>query len=467
MPNSTETALVRDLRRLLSDDQVSVSHAVLEAHGRDEAFAETFTPDAVVFAHSREDVQAVMRYASANRVPVTPFTVGSSLEGHALPRFGGISLDTSRLAAILETRPDDLLAVVQPGVTYPRLNAAMRPHGLFMPVDPGAEASLGGMAATGASGTNAVRYGTMRDFVLGLEAVLPSGELIRTGSRARKSSSGYDLTRLLVGSEGTLGVFTELTVRLVGLPQAVLGAVVTFPDVASAVASAVSVIQAGIPVARMELIDPPAIRAVNAYKGLTLKEAPTLFLEFHGNEAGVLEDARLTGELCEAHGGQGFAHSLDPEERSKLWEARHAMWFALKAAHPGKAAFPTDVAVPISKLPESIAHATALLAEHRLVGPLVGHVGDGNYHLQIVADRDDRDEWARAKAANAAIIEHALALGGTATGEHGVGIGKRAYMRLEHGDGLMAMRAIKRALDPLGIMNPGKLVDDVEDWPKD
>ena len=464
MNNTLEAGLLRDLAKLVPREQLSTVPAILESHGRDEAFSESFLPDVVVFAQSTADVQAVLRYANANRVPVTPFTVGSSLEGHALPRFGGISLDTSRMDRILESRPDDLLAVVQPGVTYPRLNAAMRPHGLFMPVDPGAEASLGGMAATGASGTNAVRYGTMKDFILGFEVVLASGEVIRTGTRARKSSSGYDLTRLLVGSEGTLGVFTELTVRLVGLPQSVLGAVVTFPDISSAVQSAVSVIQAGIPVARMELIDPPAIRAVNAHKGLALTEAPTLFLEFHGNEAGVLEDARLTQELCEANGGTGFAHSLNPEERKQLWEARHQMWFALKAAYPGKHAFPTDVAVPISKLPESIAHATGLLEANNLIGPLVGHVGDGNYHLQIVADRHNSDEWNRAKAVNEAIIQKAIELGGTATGEHGVGIGKRKFMPLEHGAALETMRAIKRALDPQGIMNPGKLVDDVERW---
>lgn len=458
-------ALVADLARLVGPDAVSASRPVLEAHARDESYHLTMLPDAVVFAAGRDDVVAVLRYASEHLVPVTPFAVGSSLEGHALARFGGISLDVSRMDRILDARPNDLLAVVQPGVAYPRLNAAVRPHGLFMPVDPGAEASLGGMAATNASGTNAVRYGTMRDLVLGLEVVLASGETIRTGSRARKSSSGYDLTRLLVGSEGTLGVFTELTVRLVGLPPAVLGATVVFPDVAAAVQSAVAIIQAGIPIARVELLDAASIEAVNAHKGLGLPEAPTLFLEFHGNEAAVREDAALAGELCADRGGEGFAVALDPAARARLWEARHHAYWAIRARHPGKASFSTDVAVPISRLPESVAFARAQLASRGVAGPILGHVGDGNYHVLVVADPAVPDEWARAEAANAAIVEHAIGLGGTATGEHGVGIRKRKHMRAEHGAALEVMRALKRALDPSGILNPGKLVDDLEAWP--
>jgi D-lactate dehydrogenase (cytochrome) len=460
-------AVVRDLSRLLSSEQVSVAAAVLEAHGRDEAYPEVLPPDVVVFAHSSQDVVAVVRYAAQHRIPLTPFSVGSSLEGNALARFGGICLDTSRMDRILDLRPPDLYAVVQPGLTYPKLNAAARPHGLFMPVDPGAEASLGGMAATGASGTNAVRYGTMKDFVMALEVVLPSGEVIRTGSKARKSSSGLDLTKLLVGSEGTLGIFTELTIRLVGLPSAVLGAVVTFPSIDAAVQSAVAVIQAGIPVARIELVDPPTIRAVNAYKGLTLKVAPTLFLEFHGNEAGVRQDAAFTEEICRTQGGEGFAGSLDPEERKRLWEARHHAYYAMRAAYPGRASFSTDVAVPISKLPECIAHAQGLLEEYRLDGTIIGHVGDGNFHTLILYDAADPEQYARAEAINGAIITRGIELGGTATGEHGVGIRKRKYMQLEHGPALMAMRAIKTSLDPLGIMNPGKLVDGLESWQSD
>ncbi len=463
MPSET---LTRDLQRLLAPEKVSSAKAVLEAHGCDEAFPEMILPDVVVFARSREDVVNVMRYASKHRVPVTPFAVGSSLEGHALARFGGISLDVSGMDQLLELRPHDLLAIVQPGVTYPRLNAAARPHGLFMPVDPGAEASLGGMTATAASGTNAVRYGTMRDFVMGLEVVLASGEVIRTGTQARKSSSGLHLTGLFVGSEGTLGVFTELTVRLVGLPNAVLGAVVTFPSVQSAVSSAVSIIQSGIAVARMELVDTLSVRAVNRYKNLHLTEAPTLFLEFHGNPAGVREDAELSREICETHGGQGFAQALDPEERSRLWEARHHAWFALRAMFPGQDAFSTDVAVPISRLPESITEAQRLLREHQLTGTIIGHVGDGNYHALVVADRANPDALARAAQVNEGIVRHAIGLGGTATGEHGVGIRKRKFMALEHGASLGAMRAVKHALDPLGIMNPGKLIDALETWPE-
>jgi D-lactate dehydrogenase (cytochrome) len=458
--------LIHDLQRLLAPENVSSAKAVLEAHGRDEAFPEMILPDVVVFARSREDVVNVMRYASKHRVPVTPFAVGSSLEGHALARFGGISLDVSGMNQLLELRPHDLLAIVQPGVTYPRLNAAARPHGLFMPVDPGAEASLGGMTATAASGTNAVRYGTMRDFVMGLEVVLASGEVIRTGTQARKSSSGLNLTSLFVGSEGTLGVFTELTIRLVGLPNAVLGAVVTFASIQSAVSSAVSIIQSGVAVARMELVDALSVRAVNRYKRLQLTEAPTLFLEFHGNPAGVREDAELTREICETHGGQGFAHALDPEERSRLWEARHHAWFALKAMFPGQDAFSTDVAVPISRLPESITEAQRLLGEHQLTGTIIGHVGDGNYHALVVADRANPDALARAMQVNEGIVRHAIGLGGTATGEHGVGIRKRKFMALEHGASLGTMQAVKHALDPLGIMNPGKLIDDLETWPE-
>jgi D-lactate dehydrogenase (cytochrome) len=460
-------AVRADLERLLPRELVVTSSAVLEAHGKDESYPDVMLPDVVVFAESREHVAAVMRYASANRVPVTPFAVGSSLEGHALPRFGGISLDVSRMNEVLQLRPHDLLAVVQPGVTYPALNKQARGHGLFFPVDPGAEASLGGMAATNASGTNAVRYGTMRELVLGLEVVLPSGEVIRTGGKARKSSSGLDLTRLFVGSEGTLGVFTELTLRLVGLPVAILGATVNFPDVTSAVQAAVSVIQSGIPIARIELLDEGAIACVNAYKNLNLPVMPTLFLEFHGSAGSVLEDAKLTRELCEHFDGQGFQHALEPEKRAKLWEARHHTYWALRAAYPGKTAFSTDVAVPLSKLPEAVRFAQELLEELRLVGPIIGHVGDGNFHTLVCADRDDPDEWNRAQTFNSSLVKHALSLEGTATGEHGVGIRKQAYMRLEHGAALETMRALKHAIDPLGVMNPGKLVDERSSWDAD
>jgi D-lactate dehydrogenase (cytochrome) len=460
-------ALRADLERLLPRDLVVTTSAVLEAHAKDESYPDVMLPDVVVFAESRDHVAAVMRYASVNRVPVTPFAVGSSLEGHALPRFGGISLDVSRMNAVLQLSPEDLLAVVQPGVTYPALNKQARGHGLFFPVDPGAEASLGGMAATNASGTNAVRYGTMRELVLGLEVVLPNGELIRTGGKARKSSSGLDLTRLFVGSEGTLGVFTALTLRLVGLPVAILGATVNFPDVTSAVQAAVSVIQSGIPIARIELLDEGAIACVNAYKNLTLPETTTLFLEFHGSTGSVHEDATLTQELCAQFGGEDFQHALEPESRAKLWEARHHTYWALRAAQPGKTPFSTDVAVPLSKLPDAVRFAQGLLEELRLVGPIIGHVGDGNFHTLVCADPANPDEWHRAQTFNSRLVEHALSLEGTATGEHGVGIRKQPYMRLEHGAALDTMRALKHAIDPLGIMNPGKLVDDRTRWETD
>jgi D-lactate dehydrogenase (cytochrome) len=355
--------------------------------------------------------------------------------------------------------------VVQPGVTYPALNKIARGHGLFFPVDPGAEASLGGMTATNASGTNAVRYGTMRELVLGLEVVLASGEVIRTGGKARKSSSGLDLTRLFVGSEGTLGVFTELTLRLCGLPSAILAATVNFSSIAEAVRAAVSIIQAGVPIARIELLDAYAIVCVNRYKNLELPEAPTLFLEFHGTAGSVREDATLAEELCGHFDGEGFAFALEPEQRSKLWEARHHTYWALRAAQPNKKPFSTDVAVPLSRLPEAVAFAQAKLEQLNLIGPIIGHVGDGNFHTLVAADRDDPDEWARAEAFNAALIEHAIThLEGTATGEHGVGIRKQKYMHLEHGAALETMQALKRTLDPLGILNPGKLLDDASPW---
>ena len=460
------TSAVDEIRALLGE-RLSTSTGVRDHHSKDESWHIPHRPDAVAFPNSTEEVADIVRICARHRTPVVAYGTGTSLEGAVIPEYGGVVVDLANLNQIIKVNVDDLDVTVQARVTRKQLNEHLRDTGLFFPIDPGADASLGGMAATRASGTNAVRYGTMRENVLALTVVLADGRVIRTSRRARKSAAGYDLTRLFVGSEGTLGVFTELTIKLVGLPNSIAGAVVTFPDAQSAVTSAVGVIQAGVPVARMEYVDALAIRAVNQYKGLSLREAPTLFLEFHGNQAAVQEDANLTAEICAAHGGQGFAHSLDPNERARLWEARHHAWFALKAAYPGKHMFSTDVAVPISRLPESLAFAQALLVDHNLIAPVVGHVGDGNYHLLIVHDPQDTMQTAQARAVNEALIRQAIGLGGTATGEHGVGIGKRKFMSLEHGPALEVMRGIKRSLDPLGIMNPGKLVDDLEQWPPD
>ncbi len=458
------TSLATDLNHIVGENKVSIAQSVLKAHACDESFHLEMLPDAVVFAETREDIQAVLRYATREKIPIVPFTAGTSLEGHALPRFGGISLNTSRMDKILALRPNDLLAVVQPGVLYPKLNAVARGHGLFMPVDPGAEASIGGMTATNASGTNAVRYGTMREMVLALEVVLSDGTVIRTGTQARKSSSGYDLTRLFIGSEGTLGVFSEITIKLIGLPNAILAASATFPDVTSAVSGAVAMIQAGIAIAKLELMDTAAIRAVNQHKGLTLTELPTLFLEFHGGVAGISEDAQLAQELCEGFGAEGFTQSLEPEQRKILWEARHQALWSLKAMNPNKAIISTDAAVPISALPDAVAHAEQQVAAAGLDAGIVGHVGDGNFHVFIVADPNDIERWTAAELVNHRIVEYAIKCGGTATGEHGVGIRKREFMQLEHGAGLEVMRSLKKTLDPLGILNPGKLIDTVDSW---
>ena len=429
---------------------------MLEAHSKGESFDEARLPDAVVYPESTEDVQRVVAYAFERGIPVTPVGANSSLEGHTVPVGGGISLSLARMNKIVEVRPDDLLIVAQPAVTYPEVNERVGRHGLFFPIDPGAHASLGGMVATNASGTAAVRYGVTADYVLGLEVVTPTGEVIRTGSRARKSSSGYNLTRLFCGAEGTLGVVTEVTLRLVGLPEAASAARVPFADAASATGFVTSLIQAGVPVARCELVDPVSIRAVNAYKGTAYPEEMTIFLEFHGNPAGVAADAALAEDLAREHGSSAFEASSDPDARARLWDARHSMYYAAVAANPGKRNVVTDVAVPISKLPEAVTEALESCKREGLNTYLVGHVGDGNFHLSIFFDRGDAEALARIDRVSSEMTKRALYLGGTSTGEHGVGVRKLKYMALEHGAALETMRAIKRTLDPKGIMNPGK-----------
>ena len=447
---------VSGLREFLGEDQVSTGASVLEAHSKGESYDEASLPEVVVYPETTEEVRRVVAYAFEHGISVTPVGANSSLEGHTVPVQGGISLSLARMNRILEVRPEDLLVVAQPAVTYPEVNARVGRHGLFFPIDPGAYASLGGMVATNASGTAAVRYGVTADYVLGLEVVTPTGEVIRTGSRARKSSSGYNLTRLFCGAEGTLGVVTEVTLRLTGLPEAASAARVPFADAASATGFVTSLIQAGLPVARCELIDPLSIRAVNAYKGTDYPEEMTVFLEFHGNPAGIAADAALAEELAREHGSSAFDSSSDPDERAKLWDARHSMYYAAVAANPGKRSVVTDVAVPISKLPEAVTEALESCKRESLDTYLVGHVGDGNFHLSIFFDKGDAEALKRIERVSSKMTERALHAGGTSTGEHGVGVRKLKYMELEHGAALETMRAIKRTLDPRGIMNPGK-----------
>ena len=456
MAATTEKTWLNNLADLLNEDQVSTGSSVLESHSKGESFDEAALPEVVVFPESTEDVQKVMKLAHEHGVPVTPVAVNSSLEGHTVPLQGGISLDLTRMDKILSFRPEDLLIVVQPAVPYPQVNEHVGRSGLFFPIDPGAHASVGGMVATNASGTMAVRHGVTADFVLALEVVTPTGEVIRTGSRARKSSSGYNLTRLYCGSEGTLGVVTEVTLRLTGIAEAASAARVPFKDAETATAFVTDLIQAGLPVARCEIVDPISIRAVNAHQDTDYPEEMTIFLEFQGNPDGVEADAAFAEELAEEHGALAFDSSTDPDERAKLWEARHTMFYAAVAANPGKRSVVTDVTVPISKLPEAVVKALKSCDDAELTAYMVGHVGDGNFHLAIFFDKDDADAAERVEQVSHEMVKHALGVGGTSTGEHGVGVRKLKYMAEEHGAALGVMHAVKQALDPKGIMNPGK-----------
>ncbi|KON81907.1 FAD-binding protein [Azoarcus sp. PA01] len=437
----------------------STAEAVRAHHGHDESHFPDMLPDAVVWPHDTAEVVAIVEACRAHHVPIVPFGAGSSLEGHILPLQGGISVDFSEMNKVLAVHGEDMDAVVQPGITRKQLNAALHGSGLFFPVDPGADASLGGMAATRASGTNAVRYGTMRDNVLGMEVALADGRVIRTGGRARKSSSGYDLTRLMIGSEGTLGLITELIVRLHPLPEAVSAAVCAFPDVASAVRTVIETIQLGVPVARIELLDELTVQAINRYSKTTLRESPMLFFEFHGSKASVEEQAQTVQELARDNGGQDFEWATHPEDRTRLWAARHDVYFSCIALRPGCRGLTTDVCVPISRLADCIAGARADIAASGLIAPIVGHVGDGNFHTVVLVDPNDAAEILRAEGLNRRIVERALAMGGTCTGEHGIGFGKQDFLVAEHGaDAVEAMRAVKRAFDPDGLLNPGKIV---------
>jgi D-lactate dehydrogenase (cytochrome) len=439
-------------------ERVSTADAVRANHGRDESPFDPQLPDAVVFARNTEDVQTVIRLCGQYDVPVIPYGNGSSLEGHLLAVQGGVSIDLAEMNRVLSIDAEDLTVTVEPGISRKQLNAALRDTGLFFPIDPGADASIGGMTATRASGTNAVRYGTMRENVLGLSAVLADGRVIRTGTRARKSSAGYDLTRLFVGSEGTLGVVTEITLRLYPLPEAVSAAVCAFPSMETAVRTVIETIQMGVPIARVEFVDALAIRAINRHSNLTLREASTLFFEFHGTQAGVKEQAELVQEIAAQNAGEGFEWATHPEDRSRLWNARHNAYFAMLQLKPGCRAVTTDVCVPISRLAECVVETEQDLKASPLPCPIVGHAGDGNFHVAMLIDPQRPEEFAEAERLNQRIVQRALRMNGTCTGEHGVGLHKIDFLVEEAGPvAIDTMRAIKHALDPRNLMNPGKI----------
>ncbi len=450
-------AMLAALRQAFGE-RCSTALSVREQHGRGESVYDAAPPEAVVFCESNEDVQAVVRLAATHGVPVIPYGTGTSLEGHLLAVQGGVSIDLSRMNRVLRINAEDLTATVQAGVTREQLNRELRDAGLFFPIDPGANASLGGMAATRASGTNAVRYGTMRENVLGLTVVTASGELMPTGTRARKSSAGYDLTRLFVGSEGTLGVMTEITLKLYPLPEAVSAAICHFPSIDAAVQTTIQIIQMGVPIARCELLDAHAIRAVNLHSKLGLREAPMLLMEFHGSEAGVQEQAETVQALAAEHGGEAFQWAKTPEERTKLWTARHQAYFAALQLRPGCRCQSSDTCVPISRLAESINESVAEAEGSGIPYWIVGHVGDGNFHLSYLMDPNDANEVAMVEQLNVQMVRRALRLEGTCTGEHGIGLHKMGYLLEEAGaPAVAAMRAIKQALDPQNLMNPGKV----------
>lgn len=440
-------------------ERFTVAPSIREHHSKGEDWFSPMPPDGVVFPHSTEEVAEIVKLCAATHTPIIPWGTGTSLEGHVLALKGGITIDLSEMREIVEINSADLDCRVQAGVTRKHLNEKLGKEGLFFPVDPGADASLGGMTATNASGTNAVRYGTMRTNVLGLTVVMADGSIIKTGGRARKSSAGYDLTRLFVGSEGTLGIITEIQLRVYGIPEAITSAVCQFASLGDAVNSVIMAIQLGIPMARIELLDEVQMAACIAFSNLTgYQILPTLFFEFHGTDASVREQAELLSGICEEHRGSAFQWASKPEERAKLWEARHNSYYAGLALAPGKRGIVTDVCVPISRLAECILATKADIEKEGVLAPLVGHVGDGNFHLVILCDPDDPEEVAKAKTVAKHTVQHALAMGGTCSGEHGVGIGKMAYLEQEHGDALEVMRTLKRALDPQNIMNPGKVV---------
>ena len=445
------------LRQRLGE-RISTSAAVREQHGRDESHHAAHAPDAVAFPRSTEEVAEIVRVCAGYGTPVIPFGIGTSLEGHVAALRGGVCIDLGGMNEIVRVSAGDMDATVQAGVRRKQLNEHLRDTGLFFPIDPGADATIGGMTATRASGTNAVRYGTMRDNVLALTVVTADGRVVRTARRARKSAAGYDLTRVFVGSEGTLGVITEITLRLYGIPEAVSAAVCSFPGIEGAVDTVIETIQMGIPVARIELLDELQMEACNRYSDLAYPVAPTLFLEFHGSAAGVAEQAETVQTLATGNGAGDFQWATRTEDRNRLWQARHDAAYAALALRPGAGMWATDVCVPLSRLAECIRETREDLAESFLMAPLVGHVGDGNFHLVFLFDPDDDRERAEVERLNERLVSRSLALDGTCTGEHGVGYGKLDFLTAEHGEAVSLMRDIKKALDPGNIMNPGKIV---------
>jgi D-lactate dehydrogenase (cytochrome) len=454
-----DTAFLDELRKLTDEDRVSTSKALCEQHGTDESYHKAQAPDVVIFTLSTEEVSNVVKLCAKHKVPVIPYGTGTSLEGHVAALYGGVCIDLSLMKEILEVRPEDLDVTVQAGVTRKTLNEYIRDTGLFFPIDPGADASLGGMTSTRASGTNAVRYGTMRENVIALTVVTPTGEIVKTGSRAKKSAAGYDLTRLYVGSEGTLGIVTEVTVRLYGIPDCISAAVCPFPTLEDAVNMVIMTIQCGIPIARIELLDENQMDACNKFSKLNYEVTPTLFFEFHGTQKGVEEQIEMVKDIASEFGGTNFQWATLQEDRDRLWSARHNAYYAALAMRPGCKGVSSDACVPVSRLAEAILESKKDMNESTLYGTIVGHVGDGNFHVLFVFDPNDEEQLKEAKRLNQRIVERAIAMEGTCTGEHGIGHGKMKYLEAEFGPaGLDIMRAIKRGLDPDNIMNPGKIV---------
>ncbi|MCC6611142.1 MAG: FAD-binding protein [Burkholderiales bacterium] len=456
-PRELDASVLDELRALLGD-RVTTSRGVREHHGKDESSFPSALPDAVAFPLSTEEARDIVNICRRRRLPVIPYGVGTSIEGHVLATSGGVCIDFSRMNKVLRVNVEDMDVTVQPGVTRKQLNEEIRHTGLFFPVDPGADATIGGMASTRASGTNAVRYGTMRENVLSLTVVTADGRIMRTSRRSRKSAAGYDLTRLFVGAEGTLGVITEVTVRLYAIPEAISAAVCSFKDMAGAVDTVIQTLQSGIPIARSEALCATTMRAINAYNKSAYKEQPTLWLEFHGTEAGVVEQAEQVQEIAREHGGEGFEWATKPEDRNRLWSARHQAYFAGLQLRPGSRAISTDVCVPISRLTECIVETMRDIEQASMPIPLFGHVGDGNFHCMILVRPDSAEDLAEARAFNERVVNRALAMEGTCTGEHGIGLGKIASLKKELGEAVDLMVAIKRTLDPDNIMNPGKVV---------
>ncbi|MEH6478061.1 MAG: FAD-linked oxidase C-terminal domain-containing protein [Sneathiella sp.] len=459
---SVSANVIENARLELEDllgERCSTAQSVRDQHGKDESWHIACPPDLVCFAQNTTEVSEIVKICAKYKMPVIPFGGGTSLEGHINAVEGGVSVDLNQMNEITAVNREDLDCVVQPGVRRKQLNEFLRDTGLFFPIDPGADATIGGMASTRASGTNAVRYGTMKDNVLSLTVVLPNGEIIKTGGRAKKSSAGYDLTRLYIGSEGTLGIITEITLKLYGIPEAIAAATVSFPDIESAIQSVILTIQSGIPIARIELLDDVQVDAINKYSGLDLPVQATLFLEFHGSENSVQEQSEMVDGICQDFGAKDFKWTTQAEDRTRLWQARHDAAYAAKALRVGASMWATDVCVPISRLSDCIMQTKEDLDKSYLIAPLVGHVGDGNFHLAFVLDMDNPEELAEAERLNGRLIERALSMDGTCTGEHGVGLGKKKYLKNELGEGAVGVMAtLKAALDPDNIMNPGKII---------